>query len=90
MTSSTTARQLFLRLMRWVGRKMSRRVPTQELTSLDASETMDYVTYFLAANRLLTLDLDPTTGSRWWKSYEALIREWVQLRVAGRVAMMCA
>ena len=79
-----TARQLFLRLIT-LGEgteDVRRRVPTQELTSLDVpAETMDYVTHFLAANRLLTLDLDPTTGQPLVEvSHEALIREWVQLR----------
>src|SRR5690606_37320832 len=79
-----TARQLFPRLIT-LGEgteDVRRRVPTQELTSLDVpAETMDYVTHFLAANRLLTLDLDPTTGQPLVEvSHEALIREWVQLR----------
>jgi WD40 repeat protein len=80
-----TTRQLFLRLI-ILGEgteDVRRRVPTRELASLDVPvETMEYVTHFLAANRLLTLDLDPATKEPLVEvAHEALIREWVQLRV---------
>ncbi len=79
------ARQLFLRLIT-LGEgteDVRRRVPTHELASLNVPvATMDYVTNFLAANRLLTLDLDPVTKEPLVEvAHEALIREWVQLRV---------
>jgi WD40 repeat protein/DNA-binding CsgD family transcriptional regulator len=78
------SRQLFLRLIT-LGEgteDVRRRVPTSELASLDVpAKTMDYITHFLAANRLLTLDLDPTTKEPLVEvAHEALIREWVQLR----------
>jgi WD40 repeat protein/DNA-binding CsgD family transcriptional regulator len=77
-------RQLFLRLIT-LGEgteDVRRRVPTSELASLDApAKTMDYVTHFLAANRLLTLDIDSATKEPFVEvAHEALIREWVQLR----------
>lgn len=77
-------RQLFLRLIS-LGEgteDVRRRVPIQELVALDApSQSMEYVTQFLAANRLLTLDLDPATKEPTVEvAHEALIREWGRLR----------
>lgn len=77
-------RQLFLRLITpGEGTEDVRRhVPVRELASLDMlAGTMDYVVNFLAANRLLTLDLDPTTREPLVEvAHEALIREWGKLR----------
>ncbi len=80
-----TARQIFLRLIA-LGEgteDIRRRVPARELTSLvSQTKTMEYVIQFLAANRLLTLDLDPATKEPIVEvAHEALIREWGRLRV---------
>lgn len=77
-------RQLFLRLIT-LGEgteDIRRRVPVHELASLAVpAETMQYVTHFLAANRLLTLDSDPTSRAPTVEvAHEALIREWGRLR----------
>ncbi len=77
-------RQLFLRLIT-LGEgteDVRRRVSTRELATLDVpAETTEHLTHFLAANRLLTLDLDPTTKEPAVEvAHEALIREWGRLR----------
>ena len=77
------ARQLLLRLIT-LGEgteDVRRRVPTQELASLEVqTETLKYVTHFMAANRLLTLDIDPATKEPTAEvAHEALIREWGRL-----------
>ena len=77
-------RQVFLRLIT-LGEgteDIRRRVPVQELQALDyPTPTMEYTTQFLAANRLLTLDLDPTTRLPTVEvAHEALIREWKRLQ----------
>lgn len=83
-TQQEAGRQLFLRLIT-LGEgteDVRRRVPMRELAALGAqSEAIDYVIQFLAANRLLTLDLDPVTKEPLVEvAHEALIREWRKLR----------
>ena len=77
-------RQLFLRLIT-LGEgteDLRRRVSAQELAALqEQTKTLHYVTHFLAANRLLTLDIDPTSRKPTAEvAHEALIREWGRLR----------
>lgn len=78
------ARQLFLYLIT-LGEgteDVRRRVAIRDLESLDVlTETMQYVTHFLAANRLLTLDVDRATREPSVEvAHETLIREWSRLR----------
>ncbi|MCC6611963.1 MAG: hypothetical protein IT320_00715 [Anaerolineae bacterium] len=77
-------RQLMLRLIT-LGEgteDVRRRVPMAELRSMHVStEALEYVIQFLTANRLLTVDLDPSSRTPAVEvSHEALIREWATLR----------
>jgi len=77
-------RQLMLRLIT-LGEgteDVRRRVPMSELRSMHVSSAaLDYVIQFLTANRLLTVDMDPSTRTPTVEvAHEALIREWAALR----------
>ena len=77
------ARQLFLRLITLGegSEDTRRRAPMTELTGTTDAEATRYVVEYLAANRLLTTDIDPATREPSVEvAHEALIREWERLR----------
>ena len=78
-----TARQIFLRLITLGegAEDTRRRAPLSELTETADASSSAYVVEYLAANRLLTTDIDPATREPSVEvAHEALIREWERLR----------